>query len=540
MKSIALVLALSALAVAQPAPQRKLVFLKTQGFSSWAESDPAFDFTCYLPRRYQLRGLESSLIQATASSGGVPTRLLGSYAGDQVRVPPAQLRLDPPLLPLDLTVKSPWRGVVNLAQNGTRLAIVPEIWQACQAAGSPPDGLYQLTAWTRQGQLQVEDLVALGSPPAAVPCQGPLQAVVSEGFVQKTLDLYRTSHPALFRFQEPGGRAGFELSTLGLTTLTGSLRAYASLHGQINGLGKLVEGEWEAPLQVQIQKGYARLSLAPTGQSLRLVRPIFAEVPQSWADAVNQLARRFFSAQVALPIPGAYLQPLLSSGLVTQAELEGLQLHPAGWGDRRSGCLVLTSGPAAAGPPVQLGWAAPDGFALGLSAAALNRSFAQTLPRLLPLRIDLPKDRAPSAQVFLFTLDLHQIEVRQLHLSYQRGAFRFDPCEVAVAWQLGPLSGVEPGARLTGWAVPSLENGQMMLAFHIEQMEFLSPHILDQSPEDQQRLREEILNGLQRVPIPLPIPLTMATPVHPRSTLLITGMRPVDEALWLIGHWRDP
>jgi hypothetical protein len=535
---LAWLLCLTAWAGAQAPPERKLVFLRSQGLSSWAESDPAFDYTCYLPRRYSLRGLESSLIQASASSGGLPARLLGSYAGDQVQVAPPSLRLEPPLLPLSLSVQKPWRGVVALSQNGTRMALVPEQWIECRVTAPVDDGLYQLTAWTEQGRLHLEDLVRLGPVPPPASLQGPLQAVVSEGFVQRTLDLYRGSHPGSFRWQEPGGRAGFELSTLGLTSLTGSLRGYAALSGQWSSLGKWVEGEWEAPLRVELKKGFAHLSLDPKGQSLRLVRPFFAEVPQSWADAVNQLTQRFFSTQLALPVPGAYLQPLLQSGLVTQAELERMQLLPSSWGDRRSSSLLLTSGPVAElGPPVQLAWTGSDGFALGLSAAALNRSFQQTIPPRLPMRIDLPRDRVKSPQVLIFKLDLKQLEVRQLHLSYLRGAFRFDPCELAVAWQLGPLSGVEPGARLSGWAVPALEKGKLVLKMSLEQFEFLSPHILGQSPEDQQRLRSEMIDGLQKAPIPLPVPLSLATQVHPSARLQIQQLRPTDDTLWMVGQW---
>ena len=535
--------ALTAPAPAQPGPERKLVFLHTQGFSSWAESDPSFDFTCYLPRRYALKGLEQSLIRASASSGGLPARLLGSYSGDQVQVAPRSLAGPPPLLPLQLGVLHPWRGVAALSHGGTRMALVPEQWTpVLSPAGAPiSDGLYQLSCWSEHGQVQIQDLVRLGEVPPPTRLRGPLQAVVSEGFVQKTLDLYRTSHAGLFRWQDSQGRAGFELSTLGLTSLNGRLRGYAALSGQWGGVGKLVEGEWEAPLQVDLNQGYARLQLSAQGQSVRLVRPFFAEVPQDWADAINQLTQRFFSTQVALPIPGAYLQPLLQSALVTSQELDQLQLLASSWGDRRSSSLVLTSAEGsegAAGPPRELAWAAPDGFVLGLSAAALNRSFQQTLPGQLPMRIDLPADRVPSPRVLIFKLALKQLEIRQLHLSYLRGAFRFDPCEVAVAWQLGPLSGVEPGARLTGWAVPSLEGGKMVLKMSIEQFQFLSPQILGQSAEDQQRLRSQILDGLQKVPLPLPLPLQMITQVHPTALLQITGLHPTDETLWLAGHWQ--
>lgn len=532
MKRLLLWMLLGALGWGQT-PERKLVFLRSQGTSSWAESDPSFDYSCYLPRRYSLRGLEDSLIRATASSSGLPTRLLGVFRGDQVQVAGPSLRLEPPLLPLSLTVRNPWRGVVSLRQGGQQMAAVPGQWQPC-VAGEVSDGLYQVTAWSEGGKLYLKDLSPLGPTPPLAPLQGPLRAVVSEGFLDHTLRLYRQAHPHLFRFAEPGGRAGFELSSLGLTTIPGHLRAYASVNGQIQGLGKLVEGEWEAPLQLELQGGYARLKLGPQGQSVRLIKPLFAEMPQSWADQLSAMSQRIFSTPLAVPVPGAYLQPLLASGLVTQPELDALRVQPAGWGDRRSGCLLLSSALAVT-LPEQVALAAPEGFALGLGSQALNRGIAQSLH--LPMRIDLPSDRVPSPQVLIFKVQLKQLEIQQLSLRYQGGAFRFDPCVLAVAWQMGPLSGLEPGARVVGSAVPVLENGRLQLRMKIEQLEFLSPQILKQPPEEQQRIRGQILDGLSKTPLPLPFPTRLSTEVHPQAQLQITRLDPQPDALWLAGSW---
>ena len=532
MKVFGLWLLLAGLAWGQ-SPERKLVFLRSQGMSSWAESDPSFDYSCYLPRRYSLQGLEESLIKATASSGGLPTRLLGVYQGDKVRVARQSLRLEPPLLPLSLTVRNPWRGVVALRKGGREMAAVPGQWKAC-LADPVGEGLYQVTAWSERGQLHLQDLTLLGPIPAPSPLQGPLRAVVSEGFLDHTMQLYRQAHPQLFRFAEPGGRAGFELASLGLTTIPGHLRAYASVNGNIQGLGKLVEGEWEAPLELELQGGYARLKLAARGQSVRVIKPLFAEMPQSWADQLSTMSQRIFSTPLAVPVPGAYLQPLLNSGLVTQAELDALRIYPAGWGDRRSGCLLLTSGTAVA-PPEQVALAAPEGFALGLGSDALNRGIAQSLR--LPLRVDLPASGIPSPQVLIFKVKLKQMEIQQLNLRYDGGVFRFDPCVVAVAWEMGPLSGLEPGARVVGHGVPTLENGRLLVRMKIEQLELLSPQVLQQSPEEQQRIRAQILDGLQKTPLPLPLPTRLKTDVHPQAQLQLTRVVAEPDSLWLAGSW---
>lgn len=532
MKRSLLWLLLVGLAWAQ-SPERKLVFLRSQGMTSWAESDPRFDYSCYLPRRYTLEGLEESLIKATASSGGLPTRLLGVFQGEKVQVARPDLRLEPPLLPLSLTVREPWRGVVAVRQGGREMATAPGQWQSC-IAPALSDGLYQVTAWSEAGKVHLQDPVLLGPVPPPSLLQGPLRGVVTEGFLEHSLQLYRQAHPQLFRFAEPGGRAGFELSHLGLTTIPGHLRAYASVNGQIQGLGKLVEGEWEAPLQLELKGGYARLQLSSQGQSMRLIKPLFAEMPQSWADGLSAMAQQIFSTPLSVPVPGAYLQPLLASGLMTQAELDALRIQPAGWGDRRSGCLLLSNS-AATTPPEQLGLALPDGFVLGLDGQALNRGIAQSLK--LPMRVDLPADRVPSPQVLIFKVKLKQLEVQQLNLRYQNGAFRFNPCVVAVAWEAGPLSGLEPGARVVGSATPVLENGQLRLRMNIEKLDVLSPQVLKQTPAEQQRLRAQIVDGLQKAPLPLPFPTRLSTEVHPQAQLQITRLEARPDALWLAGGW---
>lgn len=525
----ALLLALLASPLWAQTPERKLVFLRSQGLSSWAESSPAFDYSCYLPRRYTLSGIQDSLIKAVASTGGLPTRLLGLYQGDQVQVAAPSLRLEPALLPLSLSVQNPWRGVVALRAQ-KEMAFVPGQWQPCLGA-TGPDGLYQVTAWTEGGQVHLQDLSPLGPVPPPTSLQGPLRAVISEGFLDRSLQLYRQAHPQLFRVSDP---VVCEIGSLGMTTIPGHLRAYGSVNGQISGLGKVVEGEWEAPLQLELQGGYARLKLGAQGQSMRLIKPVFAEMPQSWADQLTGLAQRIFSNSVTLPVPGAYLQPLLASGLVTPPELQQLRIWPAGWGDRRSGCLMLTSG-AAAGPPEQMALAAPDGFALGLGAEALNRGIAQSLR--LPMRVELPAEGVPSPRVLIFKVRLKQMEIQQLNLRYQAGVFRFDPCVVAVAWEMGPLSGLEPGARVVGSAQPVLEGGRLLLRMNIEQLEFLSPQILQQPPQEQQRIRQQILDGLQKTPLPLPLPSRLKTEVHPQAQLQITAVESRPDALWLAGRW---
>jgi hypothetical protein len=539
------VAALLGTAGAQPAPERRLVNLRSVGPMAFAEADPAFDYTVYLPRRYNLFGLDPALIRATASSAGLPSRLLGLYSGDRVEVPRATLRTEPPLLPLSLNAQSPWRGVVLLRQRGNEMAVTPGQWQrSVLEAGTtaPRDGLYRVTAWTTRADAapRLTDLTFVGPGPLPGRLDGPLVAVISEGFLERSFALFRAAHPQQFAWSEPSNTASFELENLGLTTLGGSVRVFATLSGHLAGLGKLVQGEWEAPLQVTFEGGWARLSLLPQGQQARLVRPFFAEVPGQWSDAIASLINRFFASQWAVPVPGAYLQQLLATNLVTAEELARLQLQPSSWGDRRSGSLLLQQqGSTAGGPPLEVGRIPRAGFALGVSAAALNRCLSTWLPAQLPLKADLPADRVPSPQVLIFKLRLRQLEVQKARVFYQEGRFHFEDAELAVHWSLGPVSGVEPGARVSGYAVPALSGkpARMAVQMTLTKMEFLSPQILKSTPAEQARLRQQILDGLQTMPLPLPVTPELKTEVHPGVPLELTSLRCEPERVWLEGAW---
>lgn len=532
------------MAAAQPAPERRLIKLRSVGPLAFAEADPAFDYTVYLPRRYNLFGLDPGLIRATASSAGLPSRLLGHYANDRVEVPRASLRMEPPLLPLSLNAQNPWRGVVLLRQKGTEMAVLPGQWQrsVVEGAAAARDGLYRVTAWTTRGDTvpRLADLSYLGAGPAPSRLDGPLVAVISEGFLERTFALFRAAHPQQFAWSEPSKTASFELENLGLTTLGNSVRVFATLSGHLAGLGKLVQGEWEAPLQVTFDGGWARLTLLPQGQQARLVRPFFAEVPGQWSDAIAALINRFFASQWAVPVPGAYLQQLLATNLVTTEELARLQLQPSSWGDRRSGSLLLQQqGNAAGGPPPELGRLPPAGFALGVSAAALNRCLSTWLPAQMPLRADLPADRVPSPQVLIFKLRLRQLEVQKARVFYQEGRFHFEDAELAVHWSVGPVSGVEPGARVSGYAVPAFSGKppRMAVQMTLTKLEFLSPQILKSTPAEQARLRQQILDGLQTMPLPLPLAPELKTEVHPGVPLQLTSLRCEPERIWLEGAW---
>jgi len=536
----------SAPVAAQPLLERKLVHLKRQTLSTWAESHPLFDYTCYLPRRYTPSGLDSSLLKAASNAGGLPVRLLGHFSGDKVVIPKPEQLLESVLLPLSLQAYQPWRGIVALRANGRQMAkVTAQVWEPCSLEGGSAvaEGLYEVTGWGRAGQTVLTDLKALGPVPPAAALQGPLLALVSEGFLRRTMELYRLAHPQQFRWNEPTNNAGFEISELGLTTIRPPLRAFASLKGHLAGLGTLVEGEWEAPVALDLKDGWVRLQLVPSGQQVRLVKPIFAEVPQSWSNAVVQMVNQVLGSQVAVPIPGAYLQQFLATGLATQAEIDSLRVDSGSWGDRRSGSLWLSGQPPepGSGPPNELAWVAPEGFGLAISGISLNRCFRQWLPQQLPMEVDIPKGSVPSPKVLIFTLQLHKMEIKSLQLTYDRGAFQFDNCEVAVHWRLGPLSGVEPGARLAGSAIPALEGNppRLALRFQISQMDFLSPQILKQSAAEQAKLRQQILQGVQGTPVALPIPALLATQVHPQARLELVGLRPEASHLWLLGRWSD-
>lgn len=540
-RAVVACLLLGGTVAAQEPLERRLVRFRATPVGVYAEADPSWDYTTYLPRRFQIFGVDPTVLLATATSGGLPVRLLGRYQGDRVEVAAPALRLEPPVLPLALSARNPWRGVVELRNGGRELSVLPGAWQACQAAENPADGRYRVTAWSDGKTLQVADLTFLGPAPPPSQLDGPLTAIVSEGFIERSISLYRSAHRQQFAWKDPSGTAGFELERLGLTTVNGPLRCFATLNGQLGMFGKVVEGEWEAPLSVSIDQGWVRLQLQAHGQQARLVRPFFAELPGDWSDALVGVVQSIFSNQLAaVPIPGAYVRQLLDTGLITAQEMDHLQVLPCGTGDRRSGCLLLQESGRPGGPPVELARVGSQGFALGISAPALNRCLATWFPAQLPIKADLPADRVPAPQVLIFKLRLRQMEVQRARVSYQNGQFVFEDAEVAVHWSLGPLSGVEPGARLSGTATPvTLPNKKVGFHVTVSRLEFLSPQILQQSAPEQERLRQQIVDGLQQMPVPLPVQPELITEVNPRTPLQLVQVHCEPDRLWLEGRWAD-
>ncbi len=538
----ALLLGLLALPLAaQEGPaERRLVFLRSQHFQYFAESDPAFDFTCYLPRRFQIRGLESSLLKATSNASGLPSRLLGNFQADQVQVAPLSLSGGPPLLPLSLLARKPWRGVVDLRAGASQAALLPGQWEPCQLEGDAllADGRYRVTGWREGETLHLADPHPLPPPGPTPQLQGALIAVVGERFLEQSVELYRSAHTQQFRFDDPSGHARAELSHLGITSLPGHPQGFGRLSAQWKGVGSLVEGEWEAPLELKLQGGWVRLRWLAQGQRWRLVKPLFAEVPAAWSQALSGALERFFQDQWAVPVPGAYLQQLLDSGLVTTPELEQLRVASYSSGDRRRGGLIISLAERLEGEPQELSWVAPDGFALGISQASLQRSLSQFGKRgELPMRIAIPKGKMPTQRVLIFQLELKALELQHIELGYDQGRFRFQNCRLAVHWQLGPLKGLEPGALVSGWAEPGLDQGQLRLRLAIEELQFLSPQILKQSPAQQQRLRQQILQAVAGESLPLPLSSQMVTPLHPERPLKLRRLLTLPERLWLVGGW---
>lgn len=517
--------------------------LRRQGGKVFAESDPRFDYTCYLPRTYSVQNLDPRLAAgaASASTSGLPVRLAGFFSGNQVNV--SETPLEAALLPLPFTVNSAWRGVVALRAGGTEMAITPGSWQKV----TPPsprlarEGLYRVTACTQGGALQLLDPTYLQPIPPPASWQGPVTAFLSEDFLDRSLDLVRQNHPEQFQTQWKGlvGNAGFRVDRLGLTTVEGGLRCFVRLTGDVTGLGTMVSGEWEAPVSLGLSNGSARLALLPDGQRAHLTKPVFAELPEAWSRSLLSNLARWIDTGISVPVPGAYMQQLLKSGLVTPAELESLQLSSVSWGDRRNGALVVTNAPPAGNQvPTELSWS-PHGFGLGLSAPALNRCLATWVPAHLPLTIDLPAGAVPAPRVLIFKLNLDQLVVDKLSLHYSDGRFQIENCQLNVGWSLGPVSGVEPGARFSGWAEPALEGSppHLSVRLHIDSLKFLSEHILAESPEEQARLRSQILDAVAKAPVPLPVDLQVKTGISPDVPLRLTGLHLLPDRLWLLGQW---
>ena len=142
---------------------------------------------------------------------------------------------------------------------------------------------------------------------------------------------------------------------------------------------------------------------------------------------------------------------------------------------------------------------------------------------------------------------MKSVFVKNLEAGYERGALRFDNLVIHVGWQAGPLSGVEPLLRTSGYLLPRLaQNGPEKYwswELKLEKLEVLS----DKIPGDKLTLAREFRPQIEAALGPQLaekerfsniIPLSRFSPI-PSGSLEITSLKALDAGLTLEGRFRE-
>ena len=551
-----------ALALGEPAqarPDRRLVVV--QSGSAWIL--PAMDSTVYLPRRYALRGD----VDVLAAFEGLAVRLEGTWGEGEVLVPFPRPGASPAALAapagssrgcLQAEVLSISPGKARLDLGAGRKQEVDLEWE-----GEPP------AAWTAlsPGSLCTLTATVAGSrafdlevaqPRLTYAHRGPVRvlAQLGEAFLQQALTRYRKAHPEAFRWRDPDGSTQLEVADLGLTLLgcqPGQLRLYGAVTGSTEVLGQRlpeVQGQWEA-LAVPVPVGAElELQLVPGSLRLRMTRPWALSIPSEWSSGLQLLLSAGLAGGFRLPVPGAYWKDLVASGAIRAEDLSKMQVLTLPTGDRRT-ALVVVAGPVEpgmekSGPDLfRDRLREPGGFAVALSAQAMDDVLDRQVPPLLPLRQVLPPQAQVRQPVLFLQLVIDQVEVRELALDYQadqgRGVIGVERLVAYVHWKLGPFSGWEPGARLAGRAgVESRPGPPLSMVIHpdVSEVEFLSDHIRKRSQQEQQALRQRVIEGLRSVPLDVLLPSqTPVAALGPGAVLELLDFQAWDTELVLQGRW---
>ena len=190
---------------------------------------------------------------------------------------------------------------------------------------------------------------------------------------------------------------------------------------------------------------------------------------------------------------------------------------------------------------------APGLFRLSLGRSVADRLIKQQASELLDP--DSPYRPEPPIEVgkaLFIPILVKSIFVKNLEAGYERGALRFDNLVIHVGWQAGPLSGVEPLLRASGFVIPRLaQNGPEKYwswELKLEDLEVLS----DKIPGDKKTLAQEFKPQIEAALGPQLaekerfsniVPLSRFSPV-PSGSLEITSLKALDSDLTLEGRFQ--
>lgn len=529
---------------AKPAAgERRLVFLrKTDVGETYAEVFPNTDFLSHVPHRFRIEGGDASVLSALSNSSGLPVRVLGNYQGGLLQVAKESFSAGPSLLavPGDSQV---WRGrlpakllspnppTVQLdAGRGQTITAqlefhTPQERQQFDKVSANGTFLVGATAMVKGPQTTLVDMdfAAWHPPPSAVASTCLIQ--VSEQMMRHAAAEYLAGHPD--QFNKGSGQVSFQVSEMGATLQgcqPGQIRLYGRLSGAHSGL-TVLESTLEVVAKPTLDKGKLQLAPIPGTLQVRLNFPFFAETPPNWIANLERIMGSEYSKGVTMSVTDPYKDDIVKSGLLEASQLDQMQLFTLPSGDRRT-ALVSLAVPAAAAPIVpalQSRIEIPGECTVAVSELAINTAIKAKLPPMLPMTKAIPKDLQQQGGV-----TLSEVDIPELDLIFQQGIFHINTCVVNVHWSYGLFSGIEPGVRFKGTAKISGSGSPLKLTanLQIESLEWLSPRILGESPEEQKSQKDKLIKALQETPLELPVPADVAaTLISPRASLVLTGVR---------------
>lgn len=466
-------------------PERRLVRLQKNSLGEFfAEITPELDYGRHLPAHYRVVGGDANVLAAVA---GLPVRLLGVYEGDVVRVAETKLLGPPPVLAvsgvdevwrgrLPARVVSPGQVEVDLGRGRTLTASV----------GSELSGEFLLDGTFLVDEAGSSVVDYRTQPLPAAPAGGSARWLVqlSEPFLESIARQYLEDNDLAF------GTVAVKDAGISLRDVSaGQARLFAVVSASQAGL-PVFEGHIEVLVVPSLSQGKLALAPVPGSLALRSTFPLEASAPASWIAALERTMGAEYLSGMAVEVP--------SSKWFSEARFLTLSTP-----DRRTSLLAVASSQGSAVDPLRSRITAPAQFAVSLSEELINEVVQEELPGQLPILRDIPPDLELNQAV-----KLTKLEVTELELAFRDGLFRIDNCALALHWRWGLFGGVEPAARFSGTARVDGSGDPLDLKarLDVETLEFLSERIHEQTPEEQQELKDKMIKVIREHPVDLPAP----------------------------------
>lgn len=542
--------ATSDLTPAEPAPgadQRNLVTLRRTGAGDFfADIVPDQNYLAHLPRTYRVQGGDPNIMAAVATSSGIPVRLLGRYDGDVLRVAATKL-LGPPAFLAIGGGGTVWHGKLPAKVVTLNPAVIEmdagagQKVQATLDASSTDSKQFQQAA-AGSGVFLVEGTFvsdASGStlydaqfspwqpPQQSVPAACLLQA--SEEFFDHAAEEFLNGHKDKLSYGGQNDLIKFRVTDLGMT-LHGCQASQARVFGMAvlshSGLD-IASVQFELTGQVALSGTNVTLAPVPGTMALRLNYPGYLQAPDSWTADLEKIMGQEYTRGFSFALPADYQEKLTSTGLVTDAQINGVKLWTLPTEDRRT-ALVACTMPAdagSAGPPLnvlQSRIVNPGEIAVSVPEQTINDTIKKKVPGMLPILQDIPENMQEQQGGVKFK----QLEIAELDVNFQGGVFKINNCVLNVHWRYGIFAGVEPGIKFSGVAtlVGKGEPTQVFGKLTIDKVEFLSPHVLAMTPQEQADIKTKLLKAVADYDLPLGVDQKLLIPqISDQAALVPTG-----------------